>query len=83
MDQFIQNPAWLAVTEAAHPLSLHDHLRMVTLLREYVAGMTTVAGLPPTVVIWGMACLAACTSHARAATACPRQSRSGSSRRSR
>lgn len=43
------------LTEAAHALSLHDHLRVVTLLREYVAGIAALAGLPPTVVIWGSA----------------------------
>lgn len=55
MDQFIQSPPWLMVTEAAHTLSLHDHLRVVTLLREYVAGIAALAGLSPTVVIWGSA----------------------------
>lgn len=43
------------LAEAAHTLSLHDHLRVVTLLREYVAGIAALAGLPPTVVIWGSA----------------------------
>lgn len=67
MDQFIQSPPWLMLTEAAHTLSLHDHLRVVTLLREYVAGIAALAGLPPTVVIWGSARTRPDTSEYRAA----------------
>jgi len=55
MQHPLRSPAWRALEEAAHAIPLHDHLRVVRLMHEYVVGIRQLAGLPPVVALFGSA----------------------------